>query len=100
MKEDQARFYMRYDEELRVLIVEVTQNVAFSAMKIIRIHLWPEVEHMQSETIDCISDNGHEYKNVIRYIIPAYVDRVERFFDAAKHVLAKNIKESIPHSDN
>lgn len=99
-KEDNQRVYMRFDEELNLLIVEVTEKVAFGYLKMIRQHLWPEVEHMKMEIVDVVGGTGREYKNVRRYVIPAYKDRVEIFFDAAKSALSHSIQKSIPNSDN
>lgn len=95
-----ARVYMKFDEDVNVLIVEVTDNIAFEYIKMIRQHLWPEVESMTMETVDIVSDGGEEYKNVRRYRIPAYKDRVDIFFDAAKHALSYSIQKSIPNSNN
>lgn len=95
-----ARLYMKYDEELSLLIIEISESVAFTWMKMIRKHLWPEVEHMKKEIIEAVGDNGKTYKNVLRYVIPCYKDRVEIFFAAAKHLVVENIKKSIPNSDN
>lgn len=99
-EQNSERVYVKFDEELNLLIIEVTEKVAFVYMRMIRKHLWPEVEHMESEIVDVVGDTGKEYKSVRRYIIPVYKDRVEFFFDAAKHMLAEGIKKSIPNSDN
>lgn len=100
MNEDNERVYMKFDEELKLLIVEVTAKVAFSYMRMIRLHLWPEVEKMKMETVDVVGDSGRQYKNVRRYTIPAYKDRVDIFFDAAKSALVNSIKKSVSNSDN
>ena len=98
--DNKARAFMKYDEDKGALIVELTDNVAFEYMKMIRHHLWPEVESMKMETVDVVSESGEKYNGVRRYTIPAAKDRVEVFFDAAKGALANSIKKSIPNSDN
>lgn len=91
---------MRYDEVEECLVVEATNNVTTDYMKMIKDHLWPEVEHMTKEVVDITSSSGKTYKQVNKYFIPAYKDRVDIFFDAAKVVLSQSIKKSIINSAN
>ena len=99
-RKNRAYFNMRYDEVEECLVVEATSNVTTDYMKMIKDHLWPEVEHMTKNVVDVISSNGTHYKNVNQYIIPAYRDRVDIFFDAAMSVLSNSIQKSIPTSNN
>jgi hypothetical protein len=97
---NRARFYMKYDKNENILTIEVTQEVAFRVMKSLRFHLWPEIENMTLETINHISEDGYEYKNVRRYKIHIYEDRVSDYFEAAHRQLTESIKSSIVNSDN
>lgn len=96
----EARFYMKFDKDANMLIVEVTENIAFKVMRSLRTHLWPEIENMKLEIVNHTNEEGYLYKEVRRYTIPIYADRVAVYFEAAQHQLTESIKRSIANSDN